>query len=1077
MRKSLLVLLVLIVSVQLYGQNFKVRDNPHLRLEFENQKLINPSTGLIPNNIRYRELKFAERLASNSRISSLDETTIWNRRGPFNVGGRTRALAVDVLNEDVILAGGISGGMWRSDDAGSTWVKVLSASEIQSVSCIAQDPRAGQTNTWYYGTGEISGNSASASGAFYLGDGIYKSIDNGLTWNVLPSTVDGNPESITFDGFEVVNEIVVNPTNGDVFAATFYGIFRLPEGDTEFAEVLDNPNRGWSDVVVTTDGILYASLEGDGVYRSTDGGANWDNITDSNFASGLANGDRIELGLAPSAQDTLYVIAMDGSNHTLWMYDNNTGGTATWSDRSANIPSGSPFGGDVGDYTSQGGYDMLVTVKPDDPNFVIIGGTNLYRSTDGFATSINTTGWIGGYSTANNISSYTNQHPDQHSFQFLSGNKAISGNDGGVQITNDITDTTPNGVGETVDWNPLNNGYFTSQIYAVSVGPGDQIIAGFQDNGNWLTNSTSESTSWDDNLVNVFGGDGTYNAINSDGTVRYISTQFARTFRLEYSDADDLIFDSFTQIDPSSGYTGVFVTPFYLDPNNDDIFYLGGDSDLFVNTQVTTGTRSAGWKSISLPNNQGDVSEIGTTTSDMVYVGTDRGEVYKIENPAETSPVITDVTSDIFPSGAYVSSVGVNQFDADELIVVFSNYGVQSIFYSNDGGVSWDNISGNLEENSDGSGSGPSVRATRIAGNGYEYIVGTSTGLYSTRVLDGINTVWVQEGASNIGNVVINHIVNRTDGLTVVGTHGNGIYSSTIIPELDMSVKNIDEPVSQVFSEISDVKATVTNNGGTTVSSYDLTLMVGDNEIVSETIDVSLFTGENHTHTFSEQVDFTSIGSYDISVSVTLAGDLNSANDSQLVSIFSLAAPSSLTLSNNTILENESAGTAIGTFSTDDEDDDQHDYSLVEGDGADDNSSFSIISEELRSREEFEFTTQSAFTIRVQTEDDDGNTFVRSFSIDVSEVLGTNELDELGIVVYPNPFTSGVYLEMINDHIGIIQVTVSDLQGKSVLLSKKYEKSERQTKSMLDLEELSAGLYIIKFQIGDETYSGRLLKE
>ena len=175
--------------------------------------------------------------------------------------------------------------------------------------------------------------------------------------------------------------------------------FRSTNGGTSFSEVLDNPNRDWSDVVVSSTGILYAGMEGVGVYRSTDG-TSWNDITDASFANNLADGDRIELAIAPSAEDTVYVIAEDGSSHSLWMYDYNDGGTSTWTDRSANIPSGNPFGDPVGDFTSQGGYDLLVKVKPDDPDFVVIGGTNLYRSTDGFATSLATTDWIGGYSTA-----------------------------------------------------------------------------------------------------------------------------------------------------------------------------------------------------------------------------------------------------------------------------------------------------------------------------------------------------------------------------------------------------------------------------------------------------------------------------------------------------------------------------------------------------------------------------------------------------------------------------------------------------------------------------------------------------
>src|SRR5262249_33549782 len=119
------------------------------------------------------------------------QASTWTARGPVNVGGRTRALAVDIANPFVMLAGGGFGGMWRSVDGGTTWSRTTNASSLQSVTCVAQDTRTGSTGTWYYGTGENAGNSASASGAFLPGDGIFKSTDNGVTWSQLSSTVSG----------------------------------------------------------------------------------------------------------------------------------------------------------------------------------------------------------------------------------------------------------------------------------------------------------------------------------------------------------------------------------------------------------------------------------------------------------------------------------------------------------------------------------------------------------------------------------------------------------------------------------------------------------------------------------------------------------------------------------------------------------------------------------------------------------------------------------------------------------------------------------------------------------------------
>jgi hypothetical protein len=134
------------------------------------------------------------------------------------------------------------------------------------------------------------------------------------------------------------------------------------------------------------------------------------------------------------------------------------------------------------------------------------------------------------------------------------------------------------------------------------------------------------------------------------------------------------------------------------------------------------------------------------------------------------------------------------------LLIVLSNYEVISIWSSTDAGSSWQAVSGNLEENVDGSGSGPSVRWAEIlpTDNGNAYFAGTTTGLYSTSNLSGNSTVWEQEGPSTIGNVVVDMLASRTtDNLVVVGTHGNGVYSSNIGEPLDIRKK--EEIISNFY--------------------------------------------------------------------------------------------------------------------------------------------------------------------------------------------------------------------------------------------------------------------------------------
>lgn len=224
------------------------------------------------------------------------------------------------------------------------------------------------------------------------------------------------------------------------------------------------------------------------------------------------------------------------------------GAGGVWEDRSNNIPT---LGGFVGNFNPQGGYNLVVRVHPLDEDLVFIAGTNLYRSFDGFSTPIGDDNWIAGYAVTNDVSLYTNQHPDHHGLEFFPSNpdKVLSSHDGGVSLTEDIQAFDAGGPlgNESVTWTDLNNGYLTTQTYALSIGPGDQLQAGFQDQSTWFTNNTGATNPW----TFVAGADGSYNNFNQDGTLRYVSFQAGTTFRQEYSDADSDVVLSETFITPN----------------------------------------------------------------------------------------------------------------------------------------------------------------------------------------------------------------------------------------------------------------------------------------------------------------------------------------------------------------------------------------------------------------------------------------------------------------------------------------------------------------------------------------------
>ncbi|MBI4548191.1 MAG: T9SS type A sorting domain-containing protein [Ignavibacteriae bacterium] len=797
---------------------FERADGKRSQAEWDWMRLHDPATGRIPLRIREKELAFAltlptaesihlQKQRSERGVSQINPI-VWSKRGPYNVGGRTRALAVDISDERVMLAGGVSGGVWRSTNAGLTWTKMTIPSDLQSTSCIVQDTRIGKTNIWYYGTGELIGNSAQGPGALYAGDGIFKSTNGGISWTRLPSTVSGN---VQWDHpFDFIWNIATDPSNNsedEVYAATFGGIYRSSDGGNSWVRVLggfSNTASRYTDVAVTSTGVVYATLSertndlsmsssSRGIWRSKDG-ITWTDITPLGWPTMYA---RVVIGIAPSNENIVYFLSeTPGAGrrgvyvtteewHSIWKYiyvsGDGSGSGGTWEDRSANLPG---FGPPFGDFVSQTSYDLVVKVKPDDADVVFIGGTNLYRSSNGFATMSNTT-WIGGFSTLNNVSFYASHHPDQHSLVFLPSDPSVllSGHDGGISVTTD--DLAPN-----IVWESLNNGYLTTQFYTVAVDHatlGDNtIIGGLQDNGSWFTNSVSSTEPW----TKIGGGDGTFCAVADHRTSYYVSSQNGYIVR-ELIDDSGVITNG-TRVDPTGATGYLFITPYVLDPNNTDRMYLAAGNVLWRNNDLTAiplgslQTTTVNWDLLSrsaVPLDLITAIGISKTPANRLSYGTYLGEVYRLDNAQTGDPFPVNITGVNFPPFAYISCIAVDPTDADKAIAVFTNYGVLSLFSTTDGGSSWIEVAGNLEEYPDGTGNGPSCRWVEIVpvGSSTVYFVGTSTGLYSTTSLNGRSTVWVREGAETIGNVVIDAFDTRvSDGLVVIGTHGNGVYSGTV---------------------------------------------------------------------------------------------------------------------------------------------------------------------------------------------------------------------------------------------------------------------------------------------------------
>jgi len=767
--------------------------------EFQFNRLKNPKTNKIPQNIRAKELEFAKRLPVSKKLFKGNRnksvtTTMWTHEGPNNQGGRTKNIVADIMNNNILLAAAAEGGVWRSTDAGTTWNIVSPKMSVHNVTSIVQDKRTGKTNNWYYATGEYGSNlfiDGNGLGRF-LGNGLWKSTDNGMTWNFLGDTQSDSPGHY-FEPFQINWGLELDKSNtaeDEIWVAAYSGVFGSTDGgDTWPMSIKGKGDIGevpiYTSVSVTSTGGVYAALSSgnnSGIYFSANG-ISWTTITPSFWPAQV---NRIVIDNAQSNENILYVIANtpgvgtagadDGGSDdytSLWKYNAKYN---QWTNLSDKLPD---FVAPVKGYSSQGGYDMFIKVKPDNENYVFIGGTNLYRTTNGFATKLNDADWIGGYATSNDISLYPNQHPDQHGLFFLPSkpNIAYSVHDGGISVTNDIS-------ASTVVWSNLNTGYLTTQFWSIAIdhatANSKYILGGMQDNGTMIDTLSGQLSNW----ATVGSGDGTYAAISNGAEYFYISSQLGNIWRTSQN-------SGWAKVTPADASDFLFITPYLLDPNNTNVMYLLAGDKVWRNSDLTqippydNNSTTVNWSSLigTVEGIRATALAMSKAAPNLLYVGDNSGNLYKITDASDMNSPFVKISDSTFPGG-YISSIAVNPDDGNNVLVGFSNYGILSLFATKDGGLTWSSVGGNLEETLTGAGNGPSVRNVKILPyNGSTvYLVGLSVGLASTEELNGMNTVWKRLAADEIGNVVVETMdVRPLDGTVVVGTFGKGVFSSKTV--------------------------------------------------------------------------------------------------------------------------------------------------------------------------------------------------------------------------------------------------------------------------------------------------------
>lgn len=844
------------------------------RSEYFFKLLRNPATNQIPQNIRSKELEFSSRLKNESlRAKSVASPFNFTEIGPNDVSGRTYGIGIDRRNTSIIIAGGASGGVWKSTDTGNSWVLKSEPTHNLGVSSIVQHPT--NQDIWYYSTAEFFGSASARSndgeGTFF-GSGIYISTDNGENWNQVPGTEDDNN---TFSSqFDFISKIVISPTTGSLFfASNVFGVFKSTQNGADPVFLLGEINNTtYTDIEVTSDGTLYAALSGSlgGVFMSSNDGSSWTDITPVGYPS---NPDRSVIGVSPSSEHIFYVFTDTGTGAnglSLFRFNVSDFPNVASSDRSAGIPN---FGEDVGDMNPQGSYNMVCKVLPNNPNFVILGATNLIRSTDGFSSTPTENGegfadasqvdeyWIGGYAKINNISQYENHHPDQHNLIFDPNNplKAYSTHDGGISVTENITATD-------VTWTTKEQGYNVTQFYTVSIHPdaGDKRIAGgTQDNGTPFFNYDLEADH--EASEDASSGDGSFLYLGEN----YVITSSQNGFLLRFDYIGNTL-NNFSYITPLQAKNQLFIHPFAVNPSNENIIAYPEDNLLWRNNQMVTLPRNTansdgtntGWSkltNVTVGNAGHTITALEYSTASpsgrLYFAGSDSDlapKIFRLDAPSGTDAEV-DISIPGADAGAFVHDIAVNPENGSEVIVILSNYEVESIWYSNNAGVSWTSIGGNLDGDS-----GPSVRAAAFAptdNSGTIIFVGTSIGLFSTDNINGGSTTWSQEAETTIAQSVIAALDYRqSDDVLAVATHGRGMFLGGVglgvsnEPKLSDGIPSsfkLNQNYPNPFNPSTNINFSIPSNSAVTLKVYD----ISGREVASVLEGKSLISG-SYTQTF-----------------------------------------------------------------------------------------------------------------------------------------------------------------------------------------------------------------------------------
>ena len=680
--------------------------------------------------------------------------------GPAVMSGRISDMENHPTDPMIIYAGSAGGGVWKSNDAGTTFYPIFD-DHAQSIGAVELDPND-PNNTIYVGTGEPwPRNSVS------VGDGLYKSTDGGNNW-----------KKIGLENSERIANIIVNPKNSnEIFVAVLgalwsdsneRGVYKSSDGGVTWENILYlNESTGCADLAMdpSNPNILYASMwefrrtgwsfnsggDNSALYKSTDGGKNWKKIHNG-FPEGKLG--RLAIGVAKSNPNTLYTVIESEKNEDKGLYKSVDGGE-NWKQMN------NDFGITVRPF-----YFSRIVVDPKDENVIVKAGLYGSISKDGGETFEN----LG------------SMHPDIHDMVFDINNSDIIyvGTDGGVYRTWNKGVTM-----EIVENLPL------SQFYHISVDNEEpyNIYGGLQDNGSWYGPSFSSGGISAKDWKPVGQGDGFRVLRHPTKNIIYSEMQGAENV-WRYDVDNNLV----KTIQPLAvkGYEEYrfnWNAPIETSKNNADRLYIGsqyvhrsddmGDTweiispDLTTNDSTKQNQEDSGGLSMDNSGAENHTTIFTITESplneNIIWAGTDDGNIQVTKNGGKSWKNVVENVPGV-PKNTWVYHIEASVHDENTAYVVFDGHTSGDMkayaFKTTDLGKTWTNII----PNDDVTGFIRNIQEDYV--NKDLLFLGTELGLYIT--ING-GDKW-SKFTKNVPPVAIHYIelqANTND--LVMGTHGRGV--------------------------------------------------------------------------------------------------------------------------------------------------------------------------------------------------------------------------------------------------------------------------------------------------------------